>query len=70
MCLGPGESTCSINASMVVLRTSHGARTLITRREMTGNVRKTQPSSCGASLDNKRGDMKHPVWFCLRASGV
>lgn len=70
VCLGPGKSRCPINASVVVLRTSHGAWAFITRRGMTGNVRKTQPSSCGASLDNKRGDVKHTVWFCLRTSGV
>lgn len=73
MCLGPGKSRRSIDASdvsIVILRTSHKTGTLVTRRRMTGNVRKTQMSNHGVSLDNKTGDMKHAGWFCLRGSDI
>lgn len=43
---------------MVVLRTSHGTWTLVTTKEMTDNVRKTQTSNCGALVGNKTADMK------------
>lgn len=70
-CPRPGKSRCSVNVSIIVLRTVQVGWTLVTGRGMTDNVRKTQTSSSGAS---KQVENKQPTWgtpsagCCLRAS--
>lgn len=56
---GTWQEQVSDKCRVVVLRTSHGTWTLGPRKGMTDSVRKTQTSSCGASVGNNTADTKY-----------